>query len=540
MSFARLFRLPRSRNAKLLGVAAVVLIATAVSLSLHRKPRVWAAAETPVAFWAWRNQTPAEADVRTAIQHTQARAIFLRAGQIDFEGGTPHRIRAVTGPLPSEVDLHLVYNATRSLLAQLEQVDEGALADAIATAYRVDIERAAREQARVVGLQIDIDVPTRLLSRYAKILRALRAQLKPGSQLSITGLPTWMESAELRATLQAVDFWIPQLYGAEIPDRSDRQVPISSPAAIARFVNGARDLDKPFYAGLAAYSYTLLFSSSGSLISLRGDMDPAMLAADSNLELIEQRPFPLPTQFVTSANGAGASGEWRYVYRARADGVTDGLAMHAGDLLVVDVPSAESLRLSARIVRELAGEKLLGICVFRLPAGDDPATLNVAQVATALADLQSTAEVAVRLRAEGQSGADAAAMASPGRQANPSNWILEVQNLGTANAIVGSVKIDSQTTAGLIQSLTPHGNASVEWLCLTAGAPTVPTPCSQRRASVIRFKPPTFSAGQTVIARLAIKPGPTSVIPIFIEMQTDNGQSYRLRRDVIVESSVKP
>ena len=35
--------------------------------------------------------------------------------------------------------------------------------------------------ARVVGLQIDIDVPTRLLSRYAKILRALRAQLKPGS-----------------------------------------------------------------------------------------------------------------------------------------------------------------------------------------------------------------------------------------------------------------------------------------------------------------------------------------------------------------------
>ena len=121
-------------------------------------------------------------------------------------------------------------------------------------------------------------------------------------------------------------------------------------------------------------------------------MDPATLAADSNLELIEQRPFPLPAQFVTSANGAGASGEWRYVYRARADGVTDGLAMHAGDLLVVDVPSAESLRLSARIVRELAGEKLLGICVFRLPAGGDPATLNVAQVATALADLQSTAE----------------------------------------------------------------------------------------------------------------------------------------------------
>ena len=76
--------------------------------------------------------------------------------------------------------------------------------------------------------------------------------------------------------------------------------------------------------------------------------------------------------------------------------------------------------------------------------------------------------------------------------------------------------------------------------CLTAGAPTVPTPCSQRRASVIRFKPPTFSAGQTVDRTPRDQAGPTSVIPIFIEMQTDNGQSYRLRRDVIVESSVKP
>src|SRR5258705_1470192 len=198
MSRAYSFPFPKSRNAQLIGVAVVLLIATAVSLSFHRKPRVWPAAATPVAFWAWRNQTPAEADVRAAIETTKAQAIFLRAGQIDFEDGAPRRIRAVTGSLPREVDLHLVYNATRSLLAQLDHVDEGALADAINAAYRVDTERASREQARVVGLQIDIDVPTRLLSRYTNTLTALRARLRPSTQLSITGLPTWMESAELR------------------------------------------------------------------------------------------------------------------------------------------------------------------------------------------------------------------------------------------------------------------------------------------------------------------------------------------------------
>jgi len=517
MSGAHFLPLPKSRNAKLLGAAVVLFIATAFSLSFHRKPRVWPSAATPVAFWAWRNQTPSEADVRAAIETTKARAIFLRAGQIDFEDGAPRRIRAVTGSLSREVDLHLVYNATRSLLAQLDHIDESALADAINAAYQVDTERAAREQARVVGLQIDMDVPTRLLGRYEKILKALRSKLEPGTQLSITGLPTWMESTELRSTLTAVDFWIPQLYGAEIPERSDQLVPISSPANVARFVSRARNLDKPFYAGLAAYSYTLLYNSAGSLISLRGDMDPGLLAADPNLELTDLRAFPAPAELTSNTHSPASSGEWRYVYRARVDDVIDDLVLHAGDVLVVDVPSAESLRLSARIVRELAGQKLLGICVFRLPAGDDRATLQIAQVALALADLDSTADVAVRMFAHAQ--------------------VLEVKNLGTSSAIVGSVKIDLLLTPGTIDSLTPHGSASVESLCAAAG--TNPTPCSQRRANVIRFKPRTLLAGQTATARLAINPGRARVIPVLIEMQTDNGQPYLLRREVAVESGPK-
>ena len=99
MSFAHSFRLPASRNAKAVCVALVLLVASAVISSFHRQPRAWLAAETPVAFWAWRNQTPGSADVREAIDKTKARTIFLRAGQIDLEDGKLRRIRPVTGPL---------------------------------------------------------------------------------------------------------------------------------------------------------------------------------------------------------------------------------------------------------------------------------------------------------------------------------------------------------------------------------------------------------------------------------------------------------
>src|SRR5262249_22336920 len=157
MSLALPFRLRSSRNAQML-FAAFGLMAAAVMLnSLHRKPSAWRAGEVPVAFWSWRNRTPSDSDVRGAIEKGKARTIFLRAGQIDFQDGKLVRIRSVNESLPQGIDLHLVYNATRLLLAQLGSIDENSLADAINGAFQEDSRRAAAEHARVVGVQVDID-----------------------------------------------------------------------------------------------------------------------------------------------------------------------------------------------------------------------------------------------------------------------------------------------------------------------------------------------------------------------------------------------
>jgi hypothetical protein len=414
----------------------------------------------------------------------------------------------------------LVYNATRSVLTQLEQIDQNVLAETIGAAYLADTERASQQNARVVGLQVDIDVPTRLLSRYGKTLSALRARLKPGTQLSITGLPTWMSSAELRVTLAKVDFWVPQFYGAQIPDRSDQLIPISSPETIALFVSQACGLHKSFYAGLAAYSWSLLYDANGSLISLRGDMDPAAIASDSNLEMIDHRPFE------ASAKGGH---EWRYVFRARADSVTDGLAMRAGDVLVLDVPSTDSLRASARIVRERAGRKLLGLCVFRIPGSDNPATLTVDQIAAALADRDSVAKVEVHLRPE--------TPAASGRQTGSASWILEVKNIGTASAVIGGLRIDLRTDPGAVAGLTPQGLDAMGYLC--AEADRRPEPCSQRRANVISFEPRTLNPGQFARARLVLNRNPARVVPVLIEMQTDAGETLSERLEVLTDTGVK-
>jgi len=505
MSFTFRFRLPLSRKTLLVCVAIALMAAAGTIANFRRKPRPWQIHEVPIAFWAWRNQSPTEKDVRAAIETTHARALFLRAGQIDYQDKKLRRIRAVTGSLPTGIDLHLVYNGTRSLLAQLETVDPNKLASTIALAFQEDISRADQEHARIVGLQIDIDVPTRLLGSYEKTLRALRGQLKTGTQLSITGLPTWMQSSQLQSTLAQVDFWVPQFYGAEIPERVDQIMPISSPKNLDRLVDSAREINKPFYAGLSGYGCALLYNAAGSLISLRGEMDPATIAADPNLELIDQRPFE---------DSAKAGSEWRFEYRARADGVTDGLAMHAGDALVVDLPSTESLRASARIVRELAGDKLLGICVFRLPASVDPATLNLEQVATALSDRDSSANIQVRFKHS---------------EAEDRGWLLEIENTGTASA-VGGLRVDVDVDVGTIEAINPERGESAETIyhILTAANTLAFTPCSPRRANTIRINAASLRPGQMLKTKLVLTTLPPQVLSVSVETQTDAGDRYMI------------
>src|SRR5262249_14958920 len=141
----------------------------------------------------------------------------------------------------------------------------------------------------------------------------------------------------------------------------------------------ARDLNRPFYAGLAAYGHALLYSPEGALLEERGDLDPAMIANHPQFELAESHPF--------DARGAA---EWRHVYRARGNVVIDGLVAHRGDLLTMDAPSAATLRASARVVREEGGSRLLGVCVFRLPVAGDPANLTAEEIAAALNDRETT------------------------------------------------------------------------------------------------------------------------------------------------------
>jgi len=335
---------------------------------------VRAASDTPVAFWSWRGEWPAQEVVDRAVAETGARMLFMRAGTIDAGRSGPTRIRATSGTCPTGIDVHLVYNATPALLEEFESTEVAEIADVVVDAYELDAARAIESGGAVCGLQLDLDVPTRLLSRYAELLRAVDSRLPEGSQLSVTGLPTWMTSADLAGALEPVDFWIPQFYGGAVPRDVRDATPIAAADQVRAGVRRARRLGKPFLAGLAAYGYTLQYNADGSLRALHGSVDPARVAGSPDLDSVGE----------TAPTGVAANR--RFTYRVHTESVMERIVIAPGDWIVVEEPSAELLRESARAARDEGGDALVGICVFRLPEGGDRTVLGIRPIGEALAD----------------------------------------------------------------------------------------------------------------------------------------------------------
>ena len=512
------------RPRRVLTAAALLAAVTGAAAAWRwsREPRAREPHEVPVAFWAWRDEAPAQEEVDAAAASTGARTLFLRAGQLDLDGGRLARIRAVRGRFPAKVSLHLVYNATRSLLEGFERVEEGALGAAFVESFHEDAARASREGARVEGLQLDVDVPTRLLARYGRVLRAVRARLPEGTALSVTGLPTWMGAPrELKAALAAADFWVPQFYGAEIPERLERAVPVASAAEVERGVERARRLGLPFYAGLSAYGQALLYSPAGRLLELRGDLDPARVASAGNFELVERRAFgPHATGDGGGADSGARASEWRYVFRAQGEAVTDGLVVRAGDTLVLDVPSGESLRAGARGARLRGGDTLLGICLFRLPTRGDATSLNLEQIASALADRE--ARVSTRLEAARAGGARA------------NQLLVAAVNDGAAAALYGddALSVTLRLPRGGLRGLTRlEGFESFETLC--AAPPTRPDarapslgPCSPARARFVRLRARAWPGGARAAAGLSFEAGAPAELSARVSVRADDGRLW--------------
>ncbi|MBS0192815.1 MAG: DUF3142 domain-containing protein [Proteobacteria bacterium] len=141
----------------------------------------------------------------------------------------------------------------------------------------IDAWRAAGVQ--VDGVEIDYDCAASKLDGYAKLLATLKAKLPGGITLSITALPSWMDSPALAGVLAQADEAVLQVHAVTDPTHGLFD-PKQAQAWIEKF---AQTDSKPFRVALPAYGSALVVDAQGHTVGV--ESEAGLPVAGQRLEL---------------------------------------------------------------------------------------------------------------------------------------------------------------------------------------------------------------------------------------------------------------
>ncbi|WP_311971007.1 DUF3142 domain-containing protein [Pseudomonas baltica] len=152
---------------------------------------------------------------------------------------------------------------------QLATMDELALSARIADI----LDTWQRSGVQVAGIEIDHDCATARLPAYAHWLGTLRERLHPQARLSITALPTWLNSAALDGVLAHVDEAVLQVHAVQNP-----RVGLFDPQIARTWLDQfAARMHKPWRVALPAYGSRVAWDQNGRVVSIESEQ--AMLVA---------------------------------------------------------------------------------------------------------------------------------------------------------------------------------------------------------------------------------------------------------------------
>jgi hypothetical protein len=252
-------------------LAAVLLCLIALSGSM---PRARAPAEAlPHDAYIWQRVWTAQ--VSSAVQRSSdmIRAWRVLLAESDRAGrwtsiAVPWReVRTTARPAVGVVRIDGRLDETR-MPALLEQV----------------VARVAASAPELAGVEIDYDCPTSKLPTYARFLAELRVRLDPRVTLSITALPTWMNSPSLEGLTRYLDEIVLQVHAADDPRRG-----LFDPGQAERWVREfSRRTRIPFRVAVPAYDVRVTWRADGRLASVEGEVP--LLAGAANSELLGAAP----------------------------------------------------------------------------------------------------------------------------------------------------------------------------------------------------------------------------------------------------------
>jgi len=133
----------------------------------------------------------------------------------------------------------------------------------------------------LAGVEIDYDCATSKLAAYRGFLTALKNRLEPGTPLSITALPTWLNSPDLDALLKVPDESVLQVHAVLNPT----QGLFDAKRAHAWISAFAGRTQRPWRIALPTYGSRVSWDDDGNIIAIESER-PTLTTASRASELV--------------------------------------------------------------------------------------------------------------------------------------------------------------------------------------------------------------------------------------------------------------
>lgn len=303
-----------------------------------------------LAAWYWHSPYELSPKSTQSLNEAGIQELFVRAGTISFDGEEfvpilRQKWRGASAPR----SIHLVLNMDAGALRHLEDADLSGLAEVIADQALNSGSEAEKTGARVLGIQLDFDFPTRLLGRYAELLQMIRKRLQPTTKLSITSLPTWFGSSDFSDVVHQTDFYVPQFYDGTVAKSVDESSAIANLEDLRRGLKHAENLGHPYRVGIPTYGRALLYNPKGELSGSYQGLGLDQAVRHPALELQAKTQLATESQYRFFAVKPGKNGQGK------------------GYWLVYRIPNVEGVVKQIQIVRDSVSSKCEGIVLFRIP-----------------------------------------------------------------------------------------------------------------------------------------------------------------------------
>lgn len=248
-------------------------------------------------IYIWQRDWDLHLENAISIIQEKTGYFTVLCGDLKFEGG-----RSVVTPVDikwpyltqTETSATLAFriNAQASKFFSTEAIYP--IADSIKENITKIINSAPKDE--IIGIQFDYDCPTSKLKDYARFLRIMKERLQPLKEklaelnISITALPTWLQSEDFSELASATTYYVLQLHSFELPKDVSQASKIFPKDKAMLYVEKASRFNHPYYISLPTYGYEVAFTKDGDFVGLRAENMPVAWRQDVKHKVVTTEP----------------------------------------------------------------------------------------------------------------------------------------------------------------------------------------------------------------------------------------------------------